>query len=114
MKTGIAAGCMHIYLLAVANSGTAAVPQEDPQLFAAMLDEHAISTEWIEPAARSELSPTMPREISKRLKRQGGAYLGAQKKPSGWLLQFQNGQIRARIVRSKTGLLVGVFFSGLE
>ncbi len=114
MITAIAAGCFHVCLLTSANADATNIPKQDPQLFAALLEGHIITEDWIEPAARSELSPTMLREIARRLKSQGGTYQGPQKTSSGWLLQFQNGQVRARIVRSKSGLLVGVFFSDLE
>lgn len=96
------------------NADAIEIPQTEPQLFAALLDENTISSGWIEPAARSELSPGMLRDISARLKRQGGAYAGAQRTPTGWLLKFKNGTVRSRIIRSKSGQLVGVFFSGLE
>lgn len=93
---------------------SADLPTTDPLLFKAMFTGQQISAEWIEPAARMELTPFMLRNIAKDLQKQGGAYSQAQKTARGWLLQFDKGEVRARIIRSKSGYLIGVFFSDVE
>ena len=91
-----------------ANSAT------DPDLFNAMFSNQTISNEWIAPAAQEELTPQMLRDITSDLQHQSGAYTDAKKTARGWLLQFENGEVRARIIRSKFGRLIGVFFSDVE
>ena len=90
------------------------LPATDPDLFKALFSNQLISANWIEPAARSELTPFMLRNIAKDLQKQGGSYAEARKTARGWLLQFDKGEVRARIVRSKSGNLIGVFFSDVE
>ncbi|MFK5977556.1 MAG: hypothetical protein QM488_01550 [Rhizobiaceae bacterium] len=98
----------------IVSASSADLPATDPLLFKAMFTGQQISAQWIEPAARSELTPFMLKTIAKDLQQKGGAYSEAQKTARGWLLQFDKGEVRARIVRSKSGNLIGVFFSGIE
>ncbi|MBL4892439.1 MAG: hypothetical protein JKX91_11600 [Rhizobiaceae bacterium] len=93
---------------------SADLPATDPLLFKALFSNQQVSAEWIEPAARSELTPFMLRNIARDLQKRGGSYEDAQKTARGWLLQFDKGEVRARIVRSKSGNLIGVFFSDVE
>jgi len=111
-----------ILILAILFSGTAQIspawPSEaaatDPQLFQDMFSGGEISEQWIEPAARDELTTAMLADIVARLTSNGGSYLKAEKSARGWNLYFQNGQARARIVRAGNGQLIGVFFSKIK
>ncbi|PCI05882.1 MAG: hypothetical protein COB78_04715 [Hyphomicrobiales bacterium] len=115
MKSFKTLALLALFTLPQAGSALSAdFPTTDPLLFKALFSNQQISAEWIEPAARTELTPFMLRNIARDLQKQGGSYSAAQKTARGWLLQFDKGEVRARIIRSKSGYLIGVFFSDIE
>jgi hypothetical protein len=110
---GIATGIlMSIGAGSVAQS--AELPMDDPGLFSYLFTQKSIPADWISEPANEELTPAMLKEIAERLSSEGGKYHDASKTARGWLLEFQNGSARARIVRATDRKLIGVFFSKLE
>lgn len=92
----------------------AEIPADDPALFSYLFEQKTIPGEWISEPANEELTPEMMADIAQRLSDDGGNYQSATKTAGGWVLEFDNGTARARIVRADNNKLVGVFFSGLE
>ena len=90
------------------------LPMDDPGLFSYLFTQKSIPANWISAPASEELTPAMLKEIAERLSSKGGKYQEATKTARGWMLEFQNGSARARIVRATDSKIVGVFFSGLE
>ncbi len=105
-------------LLIAATTGSYAfsadIPIDDRELFAHLFTVKSIPEEWISPPANEELTPAMMEKIAVRLSKQGGKYEQATKSARGWVLDFQNGTARARILRATDNKLIGVFFSKLE
>jgi len=96
------------------NAYSAELPGNDPGLFRYLFTNKTVPAAWISGPARDELTPQMLEEIAERLSKEGGQYNGASKTARGWLLDFQNGSVRSRIVRASDRKIVGVFFSRLE
>ncbi len=90
------------------------LPLDDPGLFSYLFTQKSIPADWISEPANEELTPAMMKEIAEKLSREGGEYQEATKTARGWMLEFQNGSARARIVRATDHKIVGVFFSRLE
>lgn len=90
------------------------LPANDPALFSYLFVQKTIPAEWISEPAIDELTSAMLNEIAVKLSREGGEYQNATKTARGWVLEFQNGSVRARIVRAMNRKIVGVFFSRLE
>ena len=105
-------------LLITFGAGSAAqsadLPMDDPGLFTYLFTQKSIPADWISPPANEELTPAMLKEIAERLSSEGGNYQEATKTARGWMLEFQNGSARARIVRATDHKIIGVFFSRLE
>ncbi len=93
---------------------SAELPMDDPGLFSYLFTQKSIPADWISPPANEELTPAMLKEIAERLSSQGGKYQDATKTARGWMLEFQNGTARARIVRATDHKIIGVFFSKLK
>ncbi len=93
---------------------SAELPGDDPGLFSYLFTQKTVPAEWISEPASDELTPKMLEEIANKLSKEGGQYNNATKTARGWLLDFQNGSVRSRIVRANDRKIVGVFFSGLE
>lgn len=111
--TGIATG---ILMFVAANSAaqSAELPMDDPGLFSYLFAQKSIPADWISEPANEELTPAIMKEIAERLSSEGGEYQEATKTARGWMLEFQNGSARARIVRATDRKIIGVFFSKLE
>lgn len=103
-----------ILLVSVPFSYAADIPIDDRDLFSHLFAGKAIPAEWISPPVNEELTPAMMAEIATRLSKNGGPYQEASKSAKGWVLAFENGTARARIVRATDNKLIGVFFSKLE
>lgn len=86
------------------------IPAEDPDLFRQMFNQGLVSADWIEPAAREELSVDLLQGIAERWRSELGRYQGADRTAVGWRLTFEKGEIRGRVARSRDGRLIGVFF----
>ena len=99
---------------AVSLAQSSELPADDPGLFSYLFDQKTIPAEWISEPANEELTPAMLKEIAERLSAEGGKYESATKAARGWVLDFQNGTARARIVRATDHKIIGVFFSKLE
>ncbi len=103
-----------VSLMASTSSWSSELPADDVGLFAHMFSQKPVPAEWIYQPASEELTPLMLEQIARRLGTNGGAYHQASKTARGWLLEFDNGTARARIVRAGDKRLIGVFFSELE
>ena len=90
------------------------LPADDPSLFSYLFTQKSIPADWISEPANEELTPAMLKDIAEKLSAEGGAYQEATKTARGWMLDFQNGTVRARIVRAMDHKIVGVYFSKLE
>ncbi len=90
------------------------IPVTDQGLFAHLFKEYSIPKDWINEAARDELHPSMIAEATTRLLINGGKFIGATKKGSNWVLEFEKGFAPARIMRSQNHKLVGVFFGKVK
>ncbi len=93
---------------------SAELPNDDPGLFSYLFAQKTIPAEWIYAPASKELTPAMMSEIANRISAEGGQYQDATKTARGWQLDFQNGTVRARIIRAPDHKIIGVFFSALE
>jgi len=110
---GIATGLL-ISISASSAAYSTDLPLDDPVLFSYLFTQKSIPADWISEPANEELTPAMMKEIAEKLSREGGEYQEATKTARGWMLEFQNGSARARIVRATDHKIVGVFFSRLE
>ncbi len=110
---GIATGII-LSIGASSAAQSAELPMDDPGLFSYLFTQKTIPADWISEPANEELTPAMMKEIAERLSSEGGKYQDATKTARGWMLEFQNGSARARIVRATDHKIIGVFFSKLE
>jgi hypothetical protein len=111
--SGIAIGIL-ILISASSAAHSNDLPVDDPGLFSYLFTQKSIPADWISEPASEELTPAMMNEIAEKLSSEGGKYQEATKTAGGWILVFQHGSARARIVRAANHKIVGVFFSGLE
>lgn len=111
--TGLVVGLIASIGVATSTNATD-LPTDDPGLFSYLFSQKTIPAEWISEPANEELTPAMMSEIAIRLSADGGEYENATKSARGWVLDFQNGTARARIVRATDHKIIGVFFSRLE
>ncbi len=90
------------------------IPADDRALFSHLFSLKSVPQDWIFKPANEELTPAILEEIATRLFSTGGTYQDATKSAKGWVLDFENGTARARILRAPDNTLIGVFFSALE
>ncbi len=93
---------------------SAEIPADDRMLFSHLFSLKSVPQDWIFEPANEELTPAMLEKIAIRLSSTGGTYQDAEKSAKGWVLDFEKGTARARILRAPDNTLIGVFFSALE
>ena len=90
------------------------IPPTDQGLFKHLFKEYSIPKDWISEPARGQLHPKIIADATTRLLINGGKYQRAEKSGSFWLLEFEKGTAKVRIIRSQDHKLVGVYFGKIE
>ncbi len=90
------------------------IPPTDQGLFKHLFKEYSIPKDWISEPARGQLHPKMIADATTRLLINGGKFQRAEKSGSYWLLEFEKGIAKVRIIRSQDHRLVGVYFGKIE